>query len=176
MGRPPRWRPGARRSWPSRRLAAAVIATTWLASSARGPARAEPLASGPRDLQGAAALVVMTGAGLAPARLRVPPATPLVWLNRTAQLALAISFDDAFPEAPASCGERRGFHSVPGHGPFTLMLVPGTVAALCAPSAPGVYPYTVHGEQSFAGEIEVLDLGGDDGGSDGGAANERDAP
>lgn len=176
MGGPPRWRPGVRRSCRSRRLVAAVIATAWLAGSAGRPARAEPAASDPRDLQGAAALVVMTGAGLAPARLRVPPATPLVWLNRTAQLALAISFDDAFPDTPSRCGERRGFHAVPGHGPFTLMLVPGTVAALCAPSAPGVYPYTVHGEQSFAGEVEVLDLGGVGGGTDGGAASERDAP
>lgn len=156
-----------RRPWLVAAFGAASLAVA--ATSSRAPAADEPV-SGSRAPDGAAALVVVTRDGLAPARLRVPPATPLVWLNRSPQAALAIAFEDAFPDASGGCGERRGFHAVPGHGPFTLMLVPGTVVALCAPSAPGLYPYAVHGEQSFDGLIEVLDVAG------GAGADERSAP
>jgi hypothetical protein len=108
----------------------------------------------PTDRPGTA-LVVITAAGLAPARQRVPPATPIVWLNRAPQAAVAISFDDAFAESIEDCEARRGFHAVPGHGPFTMLLVPGSVVVLCAPSHPGSYGYAVHGEAAFEGVVEV---------------------
>lgn len=159
--------PGATR--PPRLVAVLVAAASVALACGATRARAGDVApGGALDLQGAAALVVMTNDGLAPASLRVPPGTPLVWLNRAPQSALAISFDDAFRDSLEGCAERRGFHAVPGHGPFSLMLVPGTVAALCAPSTPGLYPYAVHGERSFEGVVEVLDVEG--------GAQERDAP
>ncbi len=83
------------------------------------------------------------------------PAVPIFWLNRTPQLAIAISFEGAVPDALEDCAERRAFHAVPGFGPFTMLLPPGGVAALCAPSEAGRYAYLVHGEVVFTGAVEV---------------------
>lgn len=101
------------------------------------------------------ALVVITADGLAPRELRVSPAAPIFWLNRTPQSAIAISFDGALPEPLEDCAERRAFHAVPGYGPFTMLLPPGGVAALCAPSEAGRYAYLVHGEVTFTGTVDV---------------------
>ncbi len=103
------------------------------------------------------ALVVISAEGLAPSELRVAAGVPILWLNRASQSAIAISFEHAFPSTLDGCGVRRAFHAVPGYGPFTMLLPPGSVAALCAPSEAGRYDYTVHGEVAFSGLVDVVE-------------------
>jgi len=106
--------------------------------------------------------VVITGAGLVPAIASVEPGAPVAWLNRTGTASIAISFESAFPGDADACEQRRAFSVVPGFGPFTTLVPPGAVVSLCAPAATGSrggapqrFRYSVHGDLSFEGALDV---------------------
>ncbi len=88
-------------------------------------------------------LVLLATAAPQPKALTVAPGRVVIWLNRTKDRPLTLTFDGSpspDPTCPAGIGFVRRNSLV-----FTQpALPPGGTASLCFP-APGVYAYVVHG-------------------------------
>jgi hypothetical protein len=88
-------------------------------------------------------LMLLTEEAPQPKAVRVAPGAVVVWLNRTADRPVSLTFE-GLPLPDPACTAGFGFVSRGGQV-FTLpALPPGGTAALCFPAS-GTYGYVVHG-------------------------------
>lgn len=99
-------------------------------------------------------LVLLTSTVPQPVNVSVEPGGVVVWLNRTKNQPLSLTFEGSQSPDPA-CGASLGFAR---QGPQILTLPalpPGGTASLCFPTA-GTYSYKVHGlDRPISGTVTV---------------------